>query len=250
MKNLLGGIAGGVLVGICVPIVFGLLRVPSFELGWTEALVAGIGTIAVWCAAVAAHEAGHLIAGLAAAFRPYLLIVGPLKFERTHQRWQMSPNRLCSWFGGFAVGVPRGAERLRQRLLLMIAGGPLASGATAILGLMLFVLIRPAEVVSVEGWRALPLIWCLAFCAMSFFLLVISLVPTERRGFASDGARILRFITGGEHVDADVAVLTLCNASMAGQRPRDWDEALVARMARSRRPGDGARTARHRYRAL
>ena len=240
MSSFRGSIAGGVFVGICVPIILRLLGVPTFDLQWIEILVAGLGIIAVWYGAVTAHEAGHVFAGLAVAFRPCLLVIGPLKFERTADRWQLNVNRLSSWFGGFAVGLPTGPERLRQRLLLMIAGGPVASGVTAVLGLILFVLIRPDGAdVSVEGVRALPLIWCLAFGVMSFFLLVLSLVPAEHQGFVSDGGRILQFINSGDDVDADVAVLTLCSASMAGRRPREWNEAIVAR-AQNARP-DSAR---------
>lgn len=230
MKSHLGGIVGGVVVGICMPIILGLLRVPALDLGWTEILAAGLGIIGVWYGAVAAHEAGHILAGFAVDFRPCLLIVGPMKFEWNRNRWQLSVNRLSSWLGGFVIGIPRDAERLRQRLLLFIAGGPVASGMAATLGFTFFVLIRPSGAdSSVEGWTAVPLVWCLAFGTMSFFLLVISLAPSEHQGFASDGRRILQFLKGGEHIDADVAALTLCSASMAGQRPRDWNEAVVAR---------------------
>jgi len=54
-------------------------------------------------------------------------------------------------------------------------------------------------------------------------LFVVTIVPSRTGGFASDGARILRILRGGDAARLEVLLLQLVSTSMTGQRPSSWN---------------------------
>lgn len=152
--------------------------------------------------AIAIHEAGHLVAGLLAGFRFSSLRIGPLQISR--------PFRLSLYRGGRmgAAGwtrmLPNGSDRLAQRVLLMMAGGPAASllGGIAVLlvpipkGLYLFLL-----------------------CAFSLLIGVMNLIPLRSRACLTDGRRILMLLQNRERADRWVALIRLDSELRKGVPP-------------------------------
>jgi hypothetical protein len=176
---------------------------------------------------VAVHEGGHLVAGALAGFRPCLFIVGPVKFERTSRGWQGGVNRVFPLSGGLVAATPQGLDRLRQRMVGLLAGGPSASllfGGMVLAGLI----AATSRDARVSGDGAVLFVIALVTGLGSLVLGMAALVPGQGHGFSSDGARMLRFLRSGPSADAEVALLSLVGASMAGQRPRVWDTRLVA----------------------
>lgn len=203
---------------------------PDLEMSRMQAAIALIGLAAVFFVVLVVHEAGHLVAGALARFQPCLFIAGPLKLERHGSGWSVGLNRGFSVFGGMAGGIPQGSDRLRERMLMLIAGGP---GASVIFGLLAFLALivlglDPDQQIS--GARAIGYVWLFVFAAGSTLVGLAALVPGHGSGMTSDGGRILRFLKSGPETDGEVALLALIGASMGGQRPREWDSDLVRRI--------------------
>ncbi len=198
--------------------------------GWELVLLVA-GLVVVLHGVLATHELGHLLAGRWAGMRPALLVVGPLRLQRGGSGWHLGLNRSLALWGGLAACAPRGTEGLRVRMLLMTAGGP---GASLLLGGLLLGLwwVTPDGTAEAMGGRlglpeALVGSWWIAAAVGSLAIAAVTLVPGRTGGFETDGRRILSLIGEGEGTRAQVALLGLGGASLAGQRPREWSHDLI-----------------------
>jgi len=186
---------------------------------WLLALLVPFGLLGIL-----AHELGHLAGGRLAGFRFLLLIVGPFKLQRYGERVRFGLNRSLGFIGGLAASTPLDDRDLPRRMLLMVAGGPLASLMAGLLGL-------------VGAWLAagFPAAALFAFGVLNLCLALVSIVPMRSAGFYTDGARILMLLRGGPRAERWCAVGALTNAAANG-RPRDLSPALLALAAS---PSDG-----------
>lgn len=200
------------------------LRLPAnvhWRLGPTLALLP-----LAWLLAVALHELGHALAGRLQGFRLYWLAVGPLMWRRQPTgRLRFAWNRSLNAAGGLAVSVPPDDRRLRQRFRVFVAGGPLGSLAWGGLALGLYALLPPA------AQSAVPAAGLALSGGISLLLFVITIVPFQSRGFASDGMRLLNLSRPGPKQELEVAMLTASIRSMAGMRPRELSGAALAAAA-------------------
>jgi hypothetical protein len=227
VRSLLHGVGGAVAGG------GGLLAI-VWIVGWPDLTLSG-GTVTLFVALlplvflllIAVHEGGHLLAGALAGFNPSLLIVGPVRLERTGAGWRAAVNRSFPVYGGLAGATPRGTQQLRQRMTALVAGGPAASLAAGAAAIWLLA-ARPPHDNQLIGVGAIAFLLVLTFGLGSLFVGLTALVPGHGHGFSSDGARLLRFLHRGPGVDGEVALLGLIGASMAGARPRDWSPDLIA----------------------
>ncbi|HEX7241865.1 MAG TPA: hypothetical protein VF263_16405 [Longimicrobiaceae bacterium] len=221
------GGAAGVLIARSVE-----RGLPRLELDGGEKALLVLLLLVILLAVIAVHEVGHLLGGRIAGFRALLLVVGPLRVERSEVGTRVGLNRSLGLAGGLAVSVPRDTRDLRRRTLLLVAGGPAASllaGAAAYAarsGLGLGSL--PAGAGAGAG-TTLASVGLLAFAVFSAAIGVATLIPGRTSGFYTDGARILRLLRGGPDTEREVAILALTGLSMGGRRPREWDPALVER---------------------
>lgn len=126
-----------VLTVLFVPVLFVLLPVAmgvwlpaaieDLRGSWSIARVAGavVLALAAYLAAVAVHELGHLLGGLAARFRYHSVRIGPFQFDR---RFALTLDRkLESLYSGMSVIVPVTTRSLARRGFVMVAAGPLAN---------------------------------------------------------------------------------------------------------------------------
>jgi hypothetical protein len=199
---------------------------PRPELGLAAKIGLGLGLLPVLLLVLATHEVGHLLGGWLAGFRFLLLIVGPLRLERTGNGLRLSLNRSLALAGGLAAALPTGSERLRQRTALMVAGGPLTSLLTGVPALLFSLPLSELQAKTgvLAAWGAHAL---LTFGFTSIGIALITLVPGKTSGFLTDGARLLQLLRGGPTAERDAALSALGAASQAGQRPRDRDGALL-----------------------
>jgi hypothetical protein len=180
---------------------------------------------------LAAHEAGHALAGALSGFRLYLFVVGPLKLQRVGDRLRAGLNRNVGLYGGAVVSAPPAeVAALRERFLRVVAGGPLASLALGLLALgasRALPVPRPgAGTAELVAYASL-----LVFATLSLGLALVTLTPNSLGGLPSDGARLLQLRRGGPEAERDVAALALTSLSMAGRRPREWPAALTEQAA-------------------
>jgi hypothetical protein len=180
--------------------------------GWTLLLLP-----VVWFACVLAHEAGHLLGGMAGGMRPLMLFAGPLHVDFNADRVRFQRNRVAATWGGLAACAPGGnGGASRRGYLLLVAGGPLASLAlAAVAGLL---------ALAIGGW------WGgLAFttAALSLVIGIATLIPLRAGGYMSDGGQLLGLARDDHGTRQRLALGTLMAQSYAGVRARDWDGALL-----------------------
>jgi hypothetical protein len=210
----------------------GLDALPGVQLSWSQIVVVIVALVLVYLLCIAAHEAGHVLGGRLAGFRTLLFIVGPLRIERTVDGFTAGLNRSVMLAGGLAAMVPAGLHDLRRRTIVMVAGGPMVS---LMLGAQLLAVYQATSpfLVRPDGALAAHLVALTLAAAggMSLLIGMLTLLPSRTGGFYSDGARMLRLMRTSEDAEREVALIALTAMSVAGTRPREWDSALVARIA-------------------
>jgi len=65
----------------------------------------------------------------------------------------------------------------------------------------------------------------LAFLSLLIFL--VTIIPIHVGGFSSDGARILRFLKGGETAEFEIVLLKIISTSTSGTRPKYYNNADI-----------------------
>jgi hypothetical protein len=148
-----------------------------------------------------------------------LLIFGPFQWNATEDgvrfRWVTN----LGLMGGMAATLPVRMDNLRQQLVPMIAGGPLASLGLATLAGLLSVSASGR----MAGYAAI-----VALLSLAIFL--ATAIPFRAGGFMSDGMQLLEVRRGGTSVIERADLLAVMATSLGGLRPRDWDAALIARL--------------------
>jgi hypothetical protein len=181
-------------------------------------LAVGIGAA---LAALAIHEAGHLVGGALVGFRPVVIAVGPGAIVRAGRRFQFRWLPPSHW-GPVAMAVPTTTERLRFRVACMVAGGPVASLAVA--G-ALYVLAFATGPSLLKGM--LMFVSVLSAC---IFVATVQPFGTGI-GLPSDGARVWYLLRNRDAAKFDLAVFTLAGLTHGGVRPREWEKSVVDWMA-------------------
>jgi hypothetical protein len=168
------------------------------------------------------HEIGHLLGGLSQRMKFVLLIVGPFGWHASAAGIRFQWNTHVAFMGGLAAASPTetGAS-LRRQLLVLIAGGPVAS-------LLLAILAVPLAAVSDPRFAAY-FIW---IAAMSFGIFFVTLIPTRAGGFMSDGMQLIDVLRGGSAAIEKSALLQVFAQSMEGVRPRDWSASAIDALSR------------------
>lgn len=235
-RSVLPALATAVAAGLGVVVVLRSFdrHLPRLDPTAGEAVLLVAGSVLVLLLVLGLHEAGHLLGGRVAGFRPLLFVVGPLKLERRDGRWRARLNRNLALYGGLAVSAPTDTRDLRRRTLLYVAAGPAAS--LAIGGLVLLLLTASGAGPADSGApfpEAAASTWSLVFGAGSLAIGLVTLIPGRTVGFDTDGGRILRLARGGLAAEGEVAVLALVGLSYGGRRPRSWDPDLVDRALRA-----------------
>src|SRR5258708_5347480 len=189
-------------ISIGMPLAFlvALLIIPGMALG----------------AALAAHEAGHLLAAWMAGFQ-----LAQRKFGKNAPAWKLYP---CAVLRLSVVALePRKADHLPRRLLFLVLGGPLAS------------LFLPLLVESWLYWTRPHLLLAAfavhVFSVFSVLVGIAALLPDTGKGNFSDGSRILMLRKNDSGAQRWISIVQLQLALSSGEHPRTWNESSVTRAA-------------------
>jgi hypothetical protein len=156
-------------------------------------------------AAVACHEAGHVLAALLMrlsvqqfAVGPWLLIHDTKGFHLRSRHGAMKP------LAGFVIAVPTRADRLGRRHFIFTIGGPIASLVICLLCLIPAIVLNhttkaPGTPMLEMGWPLtgywIPRSWTAAFLMMGALTnlegFLISIVPGRVSGWKNDAALLL-----------------------------------------------------------
>lgn len=229
----LGGL--GVLSGY-----YGMIFVKSFlpprlmalqGAGETIVFIA-LAFFAIWVA-IAFHELGHLVAGLAHGFRIALYTAGLLGVRGTERGVRLFLNRHISLMGGLAATFPehlQSGPELRRTFARIVAAGPLASlllCVAAFIGLSVL-LQNPGDSAS-PALRA-GVVFLLFTGGISGLIFAGTMIPSRSGGFMSDGARLLSLLNGGEKSRYEEAVLSVTALLGAGKLPSEYPADLIERL--------------------
>ncbi len=166
---------------------------------------------------IALHEGGHVLAGVWMKFDFRMYVVGPFLWDKEQSGWKFKWNKNVNTSGGLVLCIPTGTHNMSRRFSIYAAGGPVASVLTALVAYGIYLICRQLEFESIVGQIVTYLWMIIAFLSASIF--VITSIPLHAGGFSSDGARIIRFLRGGDIARFEVLLLKMIGSSMAGSRP-------------------------------
>lgn len=154
--------------------------------------------------ALAVHELGHLLTGLAQGFRFELFVVFLFGIKRTAKGIRLFLNRDFGYMGGVAATVPvRNDSRNRRKFANMMLAGPVASLLFAVICFLFLVYTRNVF------WS----FWLMA-CATSIGLFFATTIPSKTGIFFTDRARFQRLISTGQAGKSEEALLQLIAQTM------------------------------------
>jgi hypothetical protein len=203
-------IAGAILIAIVVAPAYGVLdwmgqwfsaTLPGWAVGIRVAAMAA-GAVAGLLAALAIHETGHVLAGLAVGFRFHSMRVGRLRLTRPFQ-WSWS-RPVGSDALGMATLFPIGTRRIRSRAFCVIVGGATANFATA--GLLTAIPFNKGPFYG-------------AFLFWSVIVGMINLASFQRGTFRSDGRRLVTLLRHPAQGRRWLALLALAGELSDGVQP-------------------------------
>lgn len=176
-----------------------LFAAGSFPGGKPNGFVFSILLFTGLMAALAVHELGHLLTGLAQGFRFELFVVFLLGIKRTEKGIRVYLNKDFGYMGGVAATVPITASpHNRKKLAYTVAAGPLTSLLFA--GICLIFVLYTKNVL----WT----FWLVAG-ATSLSLFFATTLPYKSGIFFTDRARFQRLISKGPEGKAEEAMLEL-----------------------------------------
>ena len=148
--------------------------------------------------AIAVHELGHLLTGLAQGFKFQLFIVGFLGIKRDEaDRVKVFFNKDWNTFGGVAASSPTKPDQsIARKFANVLLAGPIAS---LLFALICFVLINGV---------GQPFKFYLFFGGMiSFALFLATTLPAKTGLFYTDRKRYQRLTGGGKEQEIELALL-------------------------------------------
>lgn len=232
---LVGGIVGG-LVGAVMVGMLSWMAKSCFDSGLSESrliqqLEKAREILSAWdilafpalmLVVFGVHEIGHVLGGLSQGMRFLMLIVGPFGWHASSSGPKFQWNTDLALMGGVAAMLPKKIGATRRQLLVLIAGGPLASLALAMCTIALATVCDPRFAA-----------YCTFVAATSFGIFVVTLIPVRSGGFMSDGLQIIDVLRGGNSIIGRNSLMQIFAQSLDGVRPRDWDSSAIDELARA-----------------
>ncbi|CAN5286642.1 hypothetical protein BH09BAC3_BH09BAC3_22600 [soil metagenome] len=196
-----------------------------------EAIILFILIVPAFFLVIGIHEAGHAIAGILVKFDFRMYVVGPFMWDKEENGWKFKWNKNVNLSGGLVICLPLTTEHLARRFSIYASGGPIAS---LILAAGAFGLKQLFPVITTESSSIINVIGLLLglFGTLSLLIFIVTAAPLHTGGFYSDGARVIRFLRGGDTSRFEIMTMKIFTSSSAGLRPRflnidDLNEAMA-----------------------
>lgn len=177
------------------------------------------GAVAI---SIVLHEAGHLIAAILMNFKVLGLALGPFRVVHSSGRWEFrfTPPSL---FSGSVSAIPRSTKHWRARMLVVVAGGPIATVVTGVAAGVLL-LSQPAD------GSTNPFLGALT--QLSLFIFVLGLIPNGRDARVRNDARLVLVLCRDSDEAREILLYhLLTQLEVAGTRPREYPERLMTELA-------------------
>src|SRR6266478_6323146 len=208
LRNVITGFLAGMVPGFLL-IVVG--RQANYHLNLGLDL---LSFFLVLVLAIIVHELGHLSAGWVVGFRFGSVQIGPLSLCIEHGVLKARLRLEMTALGYAGMQVNR-LLRLRRRVLVYLAAGPMANLLAVPAAVLLFNHAFPQLG---NTWVAIPVA---QFAFISLLLGVLSLIPRQS-ALMSDGARIEMLLRSHDRSRRWLSIAALGNLYDNGIRARDW----------------------------
>ncbi|MEM8534839.1 MAG: M50 family metallopeptidase [Chloroflexota bacterium] len=184
--------------------------------------------VLAWFVAIIMHEFGHVVGGWLSGMRFWMCMIGPLRIQQKENCIAVDFKRNVTLLSGFVVMIPVSSDHIQRRMVLLIGGGSLFSlvGAILIFGVSYLIDILIGSTTDSLAFSVFQG-FLVSLAALSLIAGVITLIPRQTFGFATDGRRLLNLLRGGVKGQQEAATLAIMSLSTAGTRPRDWDRQLL-----------------------
>lgn len=169
------------------------------------------------------HEAGHAIAGWIVEMRLKAFAVGPVIILESEGRYKLKlsvASMMRVW--GYVASSPLHLRKLRPRMAVELAGGPLAS---AIVGVAAWGVLLAVPGTGLERYWKIPAL----IASFSIVLAQVNLIPFATVAGFSDGARLTQLLRGGPFADLQEALKIAVWAGVTPLRPRELNVDAFAR---------------------
>lgn len=174
---------------------------------------------------LAVHEAGHALAGLALRMKLIGFVVGPFQWFKTYGRWKFTFRAAGMLaFVGQTMVAPTTMENFRNRKVLQVGGGPVAS---------LLAGVAAAAIIVTSRGRPWAFEWSVLaiFFTITTLAGILNLIPFGNKSMYSDGAKLYQLLSGGLWTDYHRALGIVSSISVTPIRPRDYDIATIEQAA-------------------
>lgn len=174
------------------------------------------------------HELGHAIAGILVKFDFRTYVIGPFLFNKETTGWKFKWNTNINTAGGLVICLPTSAtDNINRKFAWYAAGGPLASLILAILTFALTYFLDNNTSASANIKFLLMIIGI-----FSFIIMIATAIPYYANGLASDGARFISMLKGGDRAKFEGLILKVMASATSGIRPKllpikDLEEAKI-----------------------
>jgi hypothetical protein len=175
--------------------------------------------VPVYYALVLLHEAAHAFAGRVVGFRFALLQVGRFGVVKDARGIRFVSRRVRKGPGGQYLPIPSGTRARARRFALVVAAGPFANLAVALLFFRAIDNYREANPFAPSTPALVPIAAEITF--ISIIIFVGTLLPIRTKGLRSDGTRLHILLRGGARARRHVAFSTLSALVFIGVRYRD-----------------------------
>jgi hypothetical protein len=220
------GRVANVSSGLAVLFSLGLMVIVLLDPSLAAFLFVALWERALWLLpclflVILVHELGHLIAGKIVGFQTLLFRVGFLVARRLDGRWRLRFEVSKIVVGGMVIMAPVSLGNLSSNLLLLIAGGPVAS---LLFGLTCLCALQYAPS---STWAALG--YGFDTCAvLSIGMVAVSAWPSKIGYLSSDGLLVLTLLRGGSAAERLKATYARSSSRVTDLRPRAWPAAWIA----------------------
>lgn len=204
---------------------------------WTETIFQSVklnapssfaALLAALATSIVLHECGHLAAALLVNFEVLGFCVGPLRATRPYGKWRLEFSGKL--FTGSVSAIPRQGGSWRERVLVVVAGGPFVTLVTGIAAALLVLYCSPA------GW---PKTFLGALAELNCFLFVLGLIPNARGARVRNDARLFLVFWADSSEASEIFLYhLLARLELEGVRPRDYPLGLIRAMAAIRGRSD------------
>jgi hypothetical protein len=169
---------------------------------------------------IAVHELGHLLGGWSVGFRFSFVSVGPLSLKVEYGKLRVYLRRGMA-AGGYAGMHVQRLRRLRRRLFLFTAAGPLANLLSAAATAIVLNYLVPA---SQNDWLYL---FAHIFLQISIIIGLVNLLPFRLGMLYPDGARLAMLMRSRPRSRRWLCISAIGAQIQKGVRPKDWKRTWV-----------------------